>query len=168
VTKRFAVALAGAPFGVQGFVKIRSLSGEYEHLKRLTSAVLRLKGEETIREIEAVKMVHNGMAVKFRGIDSPEAAKTLAGAELIADREHAAPLGKDEFYVEDLLGLAVVSVSGETLGHITGVAEGGGGSLAEITLPDGTVKFAPFRNEFFGDIRLDSREAVLLHPWTLE
>jgi 16S rRNA processing protein RimM len=169
VTQRFAVALVGGPFGIQGYVKVQSLSGEYEHLSRLSSVALRLKGEETIWEIEKVRKIHQRLAIKFRGIDDPEAAKALAGAEIIADRNQAAPLGKDEFYVEDLLGLAVVSEAGEILGHISGIAEGGGGSLAEIRLSsDGTVKFAPFRNEFFGDIRLEIGQAVLLHPWVLE
>ena len=166
--ERFTAARIGPPFGVKGFVRIRSLSGEYEHLTRLSRVAARQGERERIWEIEEVIPVSRGLAMKFRGIDTPEAAKTLAGALIILDRDQAAPLKTGEFYVEDLTGLAVVSVSGETLGHITGVLEGGGGSLAEIRLVSGEIRLAPFRNEFFGDINLETGQAVLLHPWILE
>ncbi|MDR2486044.1 MAG: ribosome maturation factor RimM [Treponema sp.] len=168
MTERFVAALIGAPFGVKGFVKVRSLSGEYDHLRRLKSVVIRLGGAERLWEVEESIPINRALAMRFRGIDSPEAAKSLNGAELITDRAHAAPLKDNEFYVEDLQGLAVISDSGEALGHITGVVEGGGGSLVEIRLVSGEVKLAPFRNEFFGDIRLETGKAVLLCPWVLE
>jgi 16S rRNA processing protein RimM len=144
------------------------LSGEYEHLARLSRAAVRQGESERLWEIEAVIPVPRGLAVKFQGIDTPEAAKALRGALIMADREQAAPLKAGEFYVEDLTGLAVVSTLGDALGHITGVLEGGGGSLAEIRLVSGEVRLAPFRNEFFGDINLETRRAVLLHTWVLE
>jgi len=168
VRERFAVALAGSPFGVKGFVRIRSLSGEYEHLTRLTHVSLRQGERETPWEIEEIIPIPRALAMKFRGIDTPEAAKTLNGAEIVADRGQAAPLRDGEWYVEDLKGLAVVSVSGETLGHITNALEGGGGSLIEIRLVSGETRLAPFRNEFFGDIKPETGRAVLLHTWVLE
>jgi 16S rRNA processing protein RimM len=168
VTERFVVGLVGAPFGVKGFVKVRSLSGEYDHLSRLDSVTLKLGGAEKFWEVEDTLLINRGVAVKFRGIDTPEAAKELNGAEMIANREHAAPLEANEFYVSDLQGLAVISASGELLGRIVSVVEGGGGSLAEIRLNSGEVKLAPFRNEFFGDISVEAGTAVLLCPWVLE
>jgi 16S rRNA processing protein RimM len=168
VTERFIVALLGAPFGVKGFVKVRSLSGEYDHIRRLSSAVIRVGDAESLREIEDTLPLSRGLAIKFRGVDDPKAAKALTGAEVIVNRDHAAPLRPDEFYVEDLRGLAVISSAGEALGHITGIIEGGSGSLAEIRLASGEVKLAPFRNEFFGEINLETRRAVILHPWVLE
>lgn len=169
MTERFAVALVGAPFGVKGFVKIRSLSGEYEHLKRLDAVILRLGDRERLWEIERTVPVNQSLAMKFKGIDTPEGAKELTGAEVITDRSHAAPLKADEFYVEDLQGLEVVSIAetAEVLGCITSVVEGGGGNLAEIRLNSGELKLVPFRKEFFGDINLETRQAVLLETWIL-
>jgi 16S rRNA processing protein RimM len=172
LTGQFVVAVVGSPFGVKGFVKIRSFSGETGHLEALESVVLRREDRETLYYIE--QTIRTGpvpspvLAMKFRGIDSPEAAKTLTGAELIAGRDRASPLGEGEYYVEDLRGMTVVDASGTVYGEILDVVEGGGGDLAEIRLPSGEAKFAPFRQEFFGEISVESRRAVLLAPWILE
>lgn len=172
MTGQFVVAVVGSPFGAKGFVKIRSFSGETGHLEALESVVLRREDRETLYFIEQTVRISPApgpvLAMKFRGIDSPEAAKTLTGAELIAGRDHAAPLGEGEYYVEDLRGMTVVDAAGTVYGEILDVVEGGSGGLAEIRLPSGEAKFVPFRKEFFGEIAVESRRATLLTPWVLE
>ena len=108
------------------------------------------------------------MLIRFKGIDSPEAASLLNGAEIIADREFAAPLKNGEYYVEDLKGLEVVGYDGESLGYITEIIEGGGGQLAELRLNSGKKRLVPFRSEFFGDVDLENGKIVLLVQWILD
>jgi 16S rRNA processing protein RimM len=172
--ERFVVGLVGAPFGLKGFVKVRPLSGEIDHLLTLQSVLVRQNGTERVWKIEETAPALPAMVIKFAGIDSPEAAKALTGAELVTDREHASPLQSDEYYVEDLRGMEVLSEpdlahkTGEILGHITDILEGGGGSLAEIRLPNGELKLVPFRNEFFADIDPEKGRTILLKRWILE
>jgi 16S rRNA processing protein RimM len=176
---RFIIGVVGAPFGLKGFVKVRPFSGEIDHLLKLASVILRRDGVEKSMDIETVVPLLPQAAIKFAGIDSPEAAKTLGGAELVAGREQASPLKPGEFYVEDLRGLAVIAadkadeaaVSGqksEILGHITDVVEGGGGDLVEIRLSAGEFRFVPFRSEFFAPLDLSSGRITLLNRWILE
>jgi 16S rRNA processing protein RimM len=168
MTEEFVAGLVGAPFGLGGFVKIRSLSGEWDYLTRLESVVIRRGGARRCYKIESAIPVSPALAVKFKGIDTPEAAKALTGAELLVDRAHAAPLLEGEFYIEDLRGMEVVLETGTVLGKITDILEGGGGFLAELRLLSGESRFVPFRKEFFGEIALDTSRAVLLEPWILE
>ncbi|MDR2102587.1 MAG: ribosome maturation factor RimM [Treponema sp.] len=130
--------------------------------------MLRWEKTERLYEVEETTGASRFFLMKFKGIDTPEAAKTLKGAELVTDRDHAAPLKAGEFYVEDLRGLEAVSPSGVTLGHIRDMIEGGGGELAELELPGGGSRLVPFRQEFFGDINLKTGKAVLLKEWILE
>jgi 16S rRNA processing protein RimM len=177
MTNRFVIGLIGAPFGLKGQVKVRSFSGEIEHLLKLESVVVRqAEKERTLRIEESVAQIP-GVLIKFAGFDSPEAAKTLQGAELLVNREQAAPLEPGEFYVEDLRGLAVVAASsvpgGEVsdmkpVGHITDIIEGGNGELAEIKLTSGEVKLVPFRKEFFAEISPEKGRVVLINQWVLE
>jgi 16S rRNA processing protein RimM len=161
-------ALVGAPFGVKGFVKAKPLSGEMEHLERLGTATLRRLQEEKTYYIAEIRIIGKALAIKFRGIETPEAAKALSGAELLVDRDHAAPLGEGEYYVEDLRGLPVYNLRGEILGEIRDVLEGGNGQLIEALLPGGATRLIPFRNEFFGEVDPEKRRAVLLKEWVLE
>jgi 16S rRNA processing protein RimM len=168
LTERFVIALAGAPFGVKGFVRVKSFSGELERLQRLETVTLRRLKDEKTFAIEETRIIGNALAIKFRGIETPEAAKALSGWELLADRDHAAPLGKDEYYVEDLRGLPVRSLRGEILGEIRDVLEGGNGQLIEVALPGGAARLVPFRHEFFGEVDPEKRRVVLLTEWILE
>jgi 16S rRNA processing protein RimM len=165
MVERFVAAHVGSPFGLKGFVKVHSLSGEIEHLLKLKQAVLRQGAKERVWEIEEAE--GPSLVMKFRGIDSPEAAKTLSGAELLVGRDEAAPLGRGEYYIEDIKGLEVWEGE-ESLGLINDVLEGGGGSMVELRLKTGETRLVPFRDEFFGEIDLKGRRARLLCRWILE
>jgi 16S rRNA processing protein RimM len=168
LTDKFVVGLIGAPFGLEGFVKVRPLSGEIDHLLRLRAVVIRKDGRERPLEIEESAAAPPAVVMRFAGINNPEAAKTLGGAELIVGRDQASPLRDGEFYVEDLKGLAVKDENGETLGHISGIVEGGGGELAEIRLLEGELRLVPFRQEFFGAVSLEKSCVELKNLWILE
>ena len=166
--KRFTLGLVGSPFGLKGFVKVRPFSGETHHFSRIKEVILKYGDKEETRNVAELVFQGNGLLMRFTGIESPETAGLLKGAEIIAGREYAAPLKNGEFYVEDLKGLEVVTVKGDVLGNIIDVVEGGGGNLAEIALISGETRFAPFRNEFFGEVDLPGGKIVLLEPWILD
>ena len=108
------------------------------------------------------------MIIRFSGINNPEEAEALKGAEIIVEREKACPLKESEYYVEDLKGLEVTTTEGKVLGHINDIIEGGNGDLTEVKLLSGELAFAPFRNEFFGPVDLEHGKIILLEPWILE
>jgi 16S rRNA processing protein RimM len=121
--------------------------------------------------IEGFRQLQGCGLLKFKGIDSPEAAKALSGAELLVERQNAAPLSSDEYYIEDLCGLTLVSTTGYSAavgGIIAGVVEGGGGYLLDVTLPTGEQRLVPFRHEFVGKIDLEAATVELLVDWILE
>ena len=181
MTEKFIIGLIGAPFGVKGFVKVRPLSGETGHLLKLKSALVSRDGEERLLQIEETAPAAPAVLMRFAGIDSPEKAKSLTGAQILAGRGQAAPLNEGEFYIEDLKGLTVIAEkaeiiacekgngqAGDTIGRITDIIEGGGGELAEIELTNGEKRLVPFRREFFSEISPEKSRVVLQNLWILE
>ncbi|MDR1229850.1 MAG: ribosome maturation factor RimM [Spirochaetaceae bacterium] len=180
--ERFVAGIIGPPFGLEGFVKFRSFSGETAHLKRLASITLRKNGVESVFPVEEMRSrgASGEGVIRFAGFDSPEKAKALGGSEIMVSRKDAAPLGKGEYYIEDLKGLSVVAgaktpdaKAGTVFGVVTGVYEGGGGSLLEVKLGDDgfsrdVMRLVPFRDEFIGEVSLKKGTVVLLAPWVLE
>ena len=159
MTEKFIIGTVGSPFGIKGFVKVHSASGETDHLLKLKSVIISKDGKEQRFQIAessfAVKAHLPAVLMRFEGIDSPESAKALNGARLIAGRDQTAPLNDGEFYIEDIKGLPVLSEDGELFGHVTDIIEGGGGELTEIEplLLSNNKKFlVPFRREFFSEI----------------
>jgi len=168
MTEKFIIGLVGSPFGVNGFLKVHSCSGEIDHLLNLESVIVSKNGKEQLLKIEEITPVLPAVHMRFKGIDSPEKAKELTGAQLLAGRDKAAPLNDGEFYIEDLKGLPVTAENGETIGQITDIIEGGGGELAEIKLLSGEKKLVPFRKEFFPVIDPENSRIVLQNLWILE
>jgi len=169
LTERFVIGIVGSPFGLNGFVKVKPFSGDIENLLRLREATLRQDGKERIIAIEESTAAPPAALLRFAGFSSPEAAKTLSGAEILVERSHASPLAAGEFYIEDLKGLAVISAEDHSLvGHISDIVEGGGGELVEITLPNSERKLVPFRNEFIAEINLEDQRLLLKNRWILE
>lgn len=168
--ERFIAAVVGPPFGLTGRVKIESASGEESHLLGLTKVTLRKGAAEQEFQIEEV--FSSPLSIKFAGFDSPEAAKTLKGREILLPREAAAPLNAGEFYIEDLKGLKVYITTGGTdtvVGEFCDILEGGGGFLAEILLTESAQKrLVPFRDEFFGIVDPAAGTVELLKPWILD
>lgn len=164
----FVTARAGAPFGVEGFFRVNSLSGETAHITKLKRLTLRQGEKSAVFAVERF-LEKGGVLVKLSGIDSPEEARKWRGADIIVLRGEAAPLSKDEFYIEDLKTLTLVSPSGAKLGIVRDVVEGGGGFLLDIVLAGGNeTRLVPFRGEFIGAISFETRCATLLAEWILE
>lgn len=170
MTERFITGIIGQPFGVKGYVKVRLPSGDSSHFEQLDQVTVRFGSQEKNLIIEAIGNGPTSFIVKFKGYDSPEAAKVLQGGEILVDRTKAAPLDEDEYYIEDLRGLAVHLglASGPKVGTVTDVVEGGGGQLMEIETAHNERRLIPFRNEFIGDIDIRGGTVVLKEGWILE
>ncbi|MDR0464682.1 MAG: ribosome maturation factor RimM [Treponema sp.] len=165
---KFIIGTIGAPFGVNGSVKVRSASGETDHLLKLESVIISRDGKEQLYKITESSYAPPVVLMRFEGFSSPEAAKVLNGARLIAGRDQAAPLGEGEFYIEDLKGLPVTSEEGEIIGHVSDIIEGGGGELVEIkrlvmvTQDEYDEKcLVPYRKEFFSEIAPEKGRLIL-------
>jgi 16S rRNA processing protein RimM len=112
-------------------------------------------------------MQQGGGLIKLAGIDTPEAGKTLAGSEILAPREFAAPLHENEWYLSDLIGLSLVDEAGNTLGKVVGIIESAD-DLLEIKKTDGKNILIPFRSSFVGEPDPGSGTLVLTALWLLD
>ena len=171
--------------GVDGFVKIVSVSGETAHFRCFDTVFLKMRKTEDVLKSYTIEVIQGSgryVLIKFRGVDTPEQAKLLAGAELLVPRDMACPLGKGEFYISDLCQCSLV-YKGALVGCITGVLEGGSDDLLEVVLTEdscsgstGEIRkragtktcLVPFRKEFVGKVDIAARTVELMHRWVLD
>ena len=118
---RIAVGRINTTWGLGGHVKVTPLTSNQQRLQ--PGAVLLVRGEP--HELLDVVYPRGYPCVLFEGYEDPSAAAALRGT-LIEIEEDALPALPDgEFYVHDLVGLAVVRSDGEQLGMLTEVVRTG-------------------------------------------
>ena len=186
------VAFVRGPHGLSGEFKVESASGRYEHIAQLKEVTLRLKGETTLYKVERVEGSQNAFYMKLAGVDSPEAARKLNGAELRVSREFALQPKEGEWLIEDLKNCSLVyyengladEVAPVVIGSITDVLEGGAGDLLEVVLSEScailedSVKktsngkprtvLIPFNATHVGKVDVENKTVQLMHLWILE
>jgi 16S rRNA processing protein RimM len=107
-------------FGVRGELKCRpALLGTSAFAVGRSYALGATPGARELR-CRGARRHHDKLLLAFDGIDSPEAARALAGAELYAEQAET-ELGPDEYLDADLVGLRLLDEAGRELGAVTGV-----------------------------------------------
>ncbi len=162
-----AVGVVRATHGLDGMLRVESLSGESGHFALLGEVTLAGNGRLDIRRVESVSSFGASVIMKFAGVDRVNDAKALVGAELWVRRENAAPLGNDEFYYRDLCQCSII-LNGEVVGRVKAISAAAGRDLIEIELKDERVVLVPFQDEFIGRVSLEERLVELKTAWILE
>jgi 16S rRNA processing protein RimM len=163
---RLAVGAVRSAHGTGGEVRVRSFSGETEHLVALRAVTLRRGGVERPASVEAARTALPDVLLKFAGIDSREAAQALAGWEILVDRTQAAPLATGEVYADDLVGCGVFSGAGR-VGEVAGFCETGHALLLEIRTVDGRTVMVPYTDHFIGEVDVVTRRLEVRDPEVL-
>ncbi len=157
-----ATGVLKGPHGLKGSIKLKTFSGEVEHLFSLKHVQLRHDGQTRHLIIDEIKLHGNEPLIHFEGIDTPEAARTLGGWELWVEKQHASPLEEGEFYVADLMNSSIV-VDGEKVGTVEAILDGPQALLLEVTnLESKKVSLIPFMAPFIGEVDIEKKEIELL------
>lgn len=122
--KYVVVGIVEKAHGLRGEVKVKPLTDDPTRFELLSSVLVEL-GEKDLfaLQVEGVEIRQNGIFLRLSGIDSREKAEALRGAYLNIKREDVLPLGDDEFYHFEVLGLDVVTREGKHLGQVDDVFE---------------------------------------------
>ncbi|MBS5315811.1 MAG: 16S rRNA processing protein RimM [Clostridiales bacterium] len=106
--------------GVKGEVRVLPSTDDVKRFGKLKEVKVENRTMTTY-EIETVRYHKNFVLLKFKGIDTMNAAELLKNSLLKIDRKDALPLKKDEYYQCDLYGLRVVTDTGRDLGKLTDI-----------------------------------------------
>jgi len=94
-------------------------------------------------DVVASRQHADSLLAKLAGIDNREGAALWRGALIGVPRTLLPPRGENEFYWADLVGLAVVNRSGETLGRVVGLIDTGAHGVLRVTDADRLERLIP-------------------------
>jgi len=131
--------------GLRGEVKVFPTTDDPMRYKKLKKVFLEMemKKQQKELEIERVRFFKNMVIVKFKGIDDINDVQQYKGAKLFVTREDAVPLGEDEYFAADLVGLLAVSDEREELGVVSDVLKTGANDVYVVRQPDGKELLIP-------------------------
>lgn len=148
-----------APFGIQGWVKLKSFTDSPDGLADFPRWLL--KRPDGWREVEVEDFaVHSAATVvKLKGIDDRDAAETLRGFEVAVLRTELGEADKGSIYWIDLVGLEVVSLKGEKLGRVETLFQTGETSV--LVVKGERERMIPFVDSYVKSVDREARRITV-------
>lgn len=132
------------PRGLGGEAFLHPLTDFPERFQELSEILLqRPDGNRLTLGIDHVRTCGRRMAIKFAGIDTPEAVASLRGSELLVSADQVYGLPEDTFYVFEIVGLKAETEAGAEIGIVADVISHPGNDLYVISRRDGMEVLVP-------------------------
>lgn len=161
--RMIAVGRVAGAFGVRGEVRIAAFTEEPLALARFRE-LKRQDGSPGLTVLSG-REAKGGLICRCQGIETKEQADALRGLRLFIPREALPAPDEDEFYLADLIGLAVVTPEGETLGKVKSVQDFGAGDILEITPAEGgPTWYLAFTREAVPTVDIAGGRVVVVRP----
>ena len=119
--------------GVRGEVKVFPTTDDPMRFKKLKQVILDTGKEQIELEVAGARFFKNLVILKFKGIDNINDMEQYRQKSLYVTRENAVPLGENEYFIADLIGLKVVSDEGEELGELSDVLQTGANDVYVVS-----------------------------------
>ena len=161
------LGVIGAPFGVRGWVKIRSFTDPPERL--LTHRVIQLGtgGAWAPYRIEATGRSGGQLTAKLSGVNDRDQAQGLRGAKVCVPRGELPRRDDKDFYRADLIGCEVVNLAGARLGAVAHFVESPAQVLMVVrsaVTEGGGEYWVPAVPRYLRRVDLEARRVVV--DWT--
>ena len=153
------VAQVGAAHGIQGEFKLLSFMDDpvsvLEH-----DPLLDDKGRPAL-SVTAAREHKGNLLVRAKQAPDRTAAEKLVNLKLYVPRADLPEPDEDEYYITDLIGMAVVDTAGAPVGVVTNVDNFGAGDLLDIKPADGASFYLLVSAENVPEVHVAERRIVV-------
>ena len=119
------VGVISSTHGIRGEVKVFPTTDDPTRFEDLKEVILDTGREHRILAIQGVKYFKQFVILKFQDVDDINEIEPYKGKSLYVTRDMAVPLGENEYYIADLIGMDVFLEDGSLFGKIKDVMETG-------------------------------------------
>lgn len=154
----FRVGVITSPHGIHGEVKVYPTTDDVKRFDDLKEVLMVGPRSEQLLHVEHVKYFKNMVIVKFKEFQSMNETEVLRQRDLYVDREHAVPLKDGEYFIADLMGMAVVTDENRRLGELVDVLQTGANDVYSVRMENGREVLLPAIPQCILDINMEKRE----------
>ena len=153
-----------APHGVRGDVRIYPQTDFPERFKKMKHAYI----DGVQYGVSNARLHKHVVLLKLSGIDDRDGAERLVNKEIQVPIEEAVPLKEGQYYVFDIVGLAVYDLQDKLLGTVTDVLRTGSNDVYVVTAADGTELLLAAIGDVVKSIDKDKKKMVVDPPEWVE
>ncbi len=150
--------------GIKGEVKIYPFSQSPEnfvHYKELL--LVDLHGRQYNYPIVRARSHERLAIIALDGVSSRDQAEELVESEVWISKESLPKIGPDEFYWQDMVGMAVFTTAGQGLGVIRAIFATGGHDVFVVSA-HGKEFLIPAQEEFIEQVDTHAKKVVVRTP----
>ncbi|MCI6060288.1 MAG: ribosome maturation factor RimM [Dorea sp.] len=126
------VGVITSTHGVRGEVKVYPTTDDATRFKQLKHVLLDTGKETLPLEIQGVKFFKQFVILKFKGIDNINDIEKYKRCPILVERCDAVELEEDEYFIADMIGMAVETEDGKEFGTLRDVIETGANDVYVI------------------------------------
>ena len=126
------VGVITSTHGVRGEVKVYPTTDDATRFKQLKHVLLDTGKETLPLEIQGVKFFKQFVILKFKGIDNINDIEKYKRCPILVERCDAVELEEDEYFIADMIGMAVETEEGKEFGTLKDVIETGANDVYVI------------------------------------
>ena len=156
------VGVISSTHGVRGEVKVYPTTDDPKRFRDLQAVILDTGKELRELKISGVKFFKNQVILKFRGYDNINDVEPYKGMDLLVSWADAVPLGDNENFIVDLIGMTVVTDGGETLGTLTDVLQTGANDVYVVKTAEGKEVLLPAIRDCILEVNVEEQR-MLVH-----
>ena len=139
--------------GIKGEVKMGFTAGNEALIKNLRSVFIFIDNEKKSFQVESVRFHKKFAIIKFSEINSIDEVMTIKGSFVyLEETQVKSGLEKDEFLINDLIGLIVKDTKGNNVGIVNQIGENRATSQKTKKKPDGKIFLVPFVKELVPEV----------------
>jgi 16S rRNA processing protein RimM len=144
MTEFVLIGLPTSPHGVQGWIKVASMTDVPDRFSLLKSILIQRDAGSALRpfDIEGVKYQAERVLLKLKGVDTREQADALRGHRIVVPAEQVPPIEeKDTYYTFQLSGMSVMDRHGGLIGTLEEIYPTGGNDIYLVRAADGKTEY---------------------------
>ncbi|MCL2375458.1 MAG: ribosome maturation factor RimM [Firmicutes bacterium] len=141
------------PQGVKGAVKVKPFTNDIKRFEKLKSVVI----DSVTHKIEEVSFVGGFVVLKFENCASRNEAESFRNKFITVDKSFIPVPKEGEYFIADLIGLAVVDENNKELGKIVQINAFGSADVVECMGKNGAFRF-PFLERIVKEVLLEKKQ----------
>ena len=157
------------PHGIRGELRMRILTSYPERFitEDIETVYLGSSPEDTTPEpytVQSARFHKQYILLTLTDIADRNAAETLRGQFVMIDMDNAVPLEDDEFYLYQLIGMAVETEDGIQLGKVQDVIETGANDVYVVRGTTYGEVLVPSHEETLMSVDFDTQKIIMRLP----